>query len=168
MRNAEGARLLLSLGQIAELEQKAKTVLKEGAEPERRNVFTSFASEDLADVNLLRGQAKNENLALEFNDWSLREPFDSDNAEYVRRGIRERIRMSSVTLVFVSEHAADSRWVNWEIEESVRLGKKVIAMYGSTTPPSRLPPALARLKVQPVPWNHDAIMAAIAEATKKK
>ena len=158
----------LSLGQIAELEQKAKDVLREGAEPERCNVFTSFASEDLADVNLLRGQAKNENLALEFNDWSLREPFDSDNAEYVRRGIRERIRMCSVTMVFVSEHTADSRWVNWEIDESVRLGKRVIALYAGDRPPSRLPPALVRLGVQPVPWNHQAIMAAIAEATKKK
>jgi len=41
-------------------------------------------------VNLLRGQARNENSDLEFSDWSLSEPFDSKNAEYIKRGIRER------------------------------------------------------------------------------
>jgi len=46
-------------------------------EPTKRNVFISFVAEDLNEVNLLRGQARNENSDLEFSDWSLSEPFDS-------------------------------------------------------------------------------------------
>ena len=56
-------------------EQRAKKSLKEGEK--KHNVFISFSSDDLDEVNLLRGQAKNENNNIEFNDWSLREPFDS-------------------------------------------------------------------------------------------
>ena len=52
-----------SLGDIRALEQKAKEALQ-GA---KRNVFISFASEDLNDVNLLRAHAKNENSDIEFN-----------------------------------------------------------------------------------------------------
>ena len=43
---------------------------------------------------------------MEFNDWSLRAPFDSERADYVREGIRERIRQASLTLVYLSEHTA--------------------------------------------------------------
>ena len=77
--------------EIQRLEKVAKETLKQEVKPERRNVFISFVEEDLVDVNLLRGQAKNENSDLDFNDWSVKEPFDSKNAEYIRRGIRERM-----------------------------------------------------------------------------
>ena len=105
----------------------SKTI-KDAARP-KQNVFISFAAEDLNEVNLLRGQAKNENSDIEFNDWSLKSPFDSKNAEYIRRGIRERLRQTSVTIVFVSPAAAGSKWVNWEIEESLKLGKGVVGVF---------------------------------------
>lgn len=54
------------------------------AQPEKRNVFISFDNRDLGDVNLLRGQAKNENNDLEFNDYSLREPFNSERQNILR------------------------------------------------------------------------------------
>ena len=102
---------------LKRLERLAKETLSSADRPAVRNVFISFVQEDLNDVNLLRGQAKNENTDLEFNDWSLREPFDSAKAEYIKRGIRERIRQSSVTLVYLSQKTAKSKWVDWEINE---------------------------------------------------
>ena len=150
--------------EIPKLEQVARESLRKGAEPEKHNVFLSFTSEDLADVNLLRGQAKNENSNIQFNDWSLRKPFDSEDAEYVRRGIRERIRQSSVTIVYVSNHTAQSRWVEWEIRESIALGKGVIAMYKGDTPPSTLPPAIVDHRVRLVPWNQRELANAIERA----
>ncbi len=137
----------------------SKTI-KDAARP-KQNVFISFAAEDLNEVNLLRGQAKNENSDIEFNDWSLKSPFDSKNAEYIRRGIRERLRQTSVTIVFVSPAAAGSKWVNWEIEESLKLGKGVVGMYRGEKPPSKVPPALQQNKIRVVPWNHAELSAAI-------
>lgn len=126
----------------------------------RRNVFISFSTTDLTEVHLLRGQAKNERSSLEFNDWSLQEPFDSENAEYIRRGIKERIRQSSVTLVFVGSDTHRSQWVDWEIRASHEMGKKVIAMY-SGSKPRHIPAALNELGVTPVAWSHAAIQQAI-------
>ena len=65
------------LGDVRSLEQKAKEALQEG----KRNVFISFATEDMNEVNLLRAQAKNENNDLEFNDHSVREAYNSEQAE---------------------------------------------------------------------------------------
>lgn len=128
------------------------------------NVFISFAFEDLDDVNMLRGQAKNENSDIEFNDWSIKEPFDSEKAEYIKRGIRERMRQCSVTIVYVSEKTADSKWVDWEIREAITMGKGVVAMHKGDAPPVRLPKAVIDNKVPVVPWKKDEL----ANAIKKK
>ena len=151
----------LTPSELQRLEQKAKQSLKAGGDTGKCNVFISFASEDLNDVNLLRGQAKNENSDIEFNDWSLKKPFDSKDAEYIRRGIRERIRQCSVTVVFVSDKTADSKWVNWEIQETLAMGKGVVAMYKGNKPPARLPKAVSDSKVHVVPWNQKELAKAI-------
>ncbi len=134
--------------------------------PEKRNVFISFAHEDVQQVNLLRGQAKNENSHIEFNDWSLSEPFDSEKSEYVKAGIRERINSSSVTLVYVSENTPASKWVDWEVRESARLGKGVVAVYSGSVPPD-LPQALKELGVSPIPWTQAGLAKAIEDASSK-
>lgn len=143
----------LSPEELRKMEEIAKQELRKAAQPRRRNVFLSFAAEDEAEVNLLRAQAKNEYSDIEFNDWSLKEPFDSRNAEYIKRGIRERIRQASLTIVYVSEHTADSKWVQWEIEESLALGKNVIGVHKGDRPPTRLPSAIIRNGIPVVPWR---------------
>lgn len=157
----------LTQSDLRALEEAARSSLREAA-PARRNVFISFASEDMNLVNLLRGQAKNRHSDLDFSDRSVQEPFDSQNAEYIRRRIREHIRQASVTLVFVSENTANSRWVDWEVRESMRLGKGVTAMYSGDSPPRILPSAITEHGIRLVPWDHDSISAAIDEAARER
>ncbi|WP_028670694.1 TIR domain-containing protein [Saccharospirillum impatiens] len=114
-----------SLGNIRALEEKAKAALQGG----KRNVFISFAAEDIDEVNLLRGHAKNENSDIEFNDHSVRAPYNSEQAEYIKRKIAERISRSSTTVVYLSNSAALSQWVEWEVSKSIELGKRVIAVH---------------------------------------
>ncbi|MCH7622964.1 MAG: TIR domain-containing protein [Nitrospinae bacterium] len=147
--------------ELKSLEQRAKKSLKGGDGGGKCNVFISFSSDDLNEVNLLRGQAKNENSDIEFNDWSLKEPFDSKKADYIKRGIRERIRQCSVTVVYVSDETADSKWVDWEIRESIAMGKGVVAMHKGHSPPKRLPKAVTDNKVPVVPWNQNVCFRVI-------
>jgi hypothetical protein len=115
-------------------------------------VFLSFAFEDIAYVNLLRGQARNDNVPLEFNDWSVSEPINSDRANYIKEKIADRIAQSSVTVVFLSPAARESKWVNWEIEESIRRGKHVIGVYPSGAAQPPLPPAFVEHRLKAVTW----------------
>jgi hypothetical protein len=144
---------------LKRLKKPAKRKLK-SPENGRRNVFISFVKEDKPMVELLRGQAQKEDSTLEFNDWSLRAPFDSERADYIRQGIRERIRQASVTLVYVSDHTAKSRWVNWEVEESVKLGKKVVGLYQGENP-RQLPPAIKKHRIKVIAWSHKGIARAL-------
>jgi hypothetical protein len=153
-----------SIGDVRSLIEHAKEELREGAKRGVKNVFISFAHEDIDEVNLLRGQAKNDNSLIEFNDWAISEPIESDRAEYIKRKIRDRIAQSSVTVVYVSDHTADSKWVDWEVQESIDQGKGVVAMYQGSGPPSRLPPALKKHKIKPVPWSQEILMKAIEKA----
>jgi MTH538 TIR-like domain (DUF1863) len=150
------------------LENMARSSMRQAAEPEKHNVFISFAMENENEVNLLRGQAKKEDSNLEFNDYSVKEAYDSKNADYIKRGIREKIKQCSVTLVYVSNDTGTSKWVDWEIRESIRLGKGVVAMYKEGTKPTNLPPAIGEFKIKLVPWNHKAITNAVHEAAKKR
>jgi hypothetical protein len=137
-----------SLGNIRALEEKAKAALQGG----KRNVFISFAAEDMNEVNLLRGQAKNDNSDIEFNDHSVRAPYNSDQAEYIKRKIAERISRSSMTVVYLSNSSASSQWVEWEVRKSQELGKRVIAVhsgerYSGTTP------SWVDSTIEIVPWS---------------
>lgn len=152
---------------LSEVERIAKEEIKKAEKQVIHNVFISFDSDDLGEVNLLRGQAKNENNDLEFSDHSLKEPFDSENAEYIKRGIREKIDKASVTLVYLTQNSATSKWVNWEIEESLRKGKGVIGVYKDKAP-QNLPKSFTENNLKTVPWSHKEISGAIDEAFKKR
>ncbi|MDX9708485.1 MAG: TIR domain-containing protein [Trichloromonas sp.] len=137
-----------SLGDVRALEEKAKAALQGG----KRNVFISFAMEDMDEVNLLRAHAKNENSDIEFNDHSVREPYDSDRAEYIRRKITERINRTSTTVVYLSKSTEQSKWVKWEVEKSLELGKRVIAVHKGEHPTGKTPSWLGP-EIKVVPWS---------------
>lgn len=137
------------LGDVKRLEQKAKEALQGG----RRNVFISFSMKDIDEVNLVRAHAKNENSDIEFNDRSVREPYNSERAEYIRARLKERINQSSTTVVYVSENTAKSSWVEWEVKTSIELGKRVIAMYKGDSPPANAPSWIKDSNIAKVAWK---------------
>lgn len=136
------------LGDTRALEEKAKRVLEGG----RKNVFISFAHEDVDEVNLLRGQSKNDNSDIEFNDFSVKEPYDSERAEYIKSKLTERINQSSTTVVYLSKDTPKSQWVRWEVEKSIELGKRVIAVHAGKAAPT-LPSWIGQNKIKVVPWS---------------
>ena len=137
---------------LVKQEAEAKQEL-ERAKAARRNLFISFATEDIDEVNLLRGQAKNDKSEIDFVDRSVCVPYDSNRADYLRQRISERIRQSSMTVVLISDHTANSKRVNWEINRSLELGKKVVAFHTGNEPPKRLPSAIGKNAIKMVPWS---------------
>ena len=157
-----GNRGTISTTDPGELERTAKRLLTGSSDSP--HLFISFASEDEDSVNLLRGQAKNPDTDLHFDDFSLKDAIKSDDEDYIRRKIRERIDRASVTAVYLTPDSANSKWVAWEIEESLRRGKGVIGVYPGDTPPAKLPAAFRQHRLRVVKWSHKALTDAIAEA----
>lgn len=155
---------------LSKLEDVARQELGKTAPPERRKVFISFRDEDKTLVEYLRGQAKNTNSNLDFIDMSLQVPFNSENAEYIKQGIRARIKQSSVTAVMMTDNTHESDWVNWEIRESIRLGKGVIVIDKRSNTSSKLPAAVTEntKNIKIVPWKHKEIMDAVDVAAENR
>lgn len=157
-----------SSADIQKLEGKAKQELAKAKGDVSRHVFLSFDHDDMDEINLLRGQVKNEKTALQFDDHSVKEPYDSTNADYIKQRIREKIDRCSVTVVYLSEKAASSQWVNWEISESIKRGKGVIGVYQGDTPPKKTPPAFQKNNCTAVKWEQAGLMKAIEDSSTKR
>ncbi len=139
-----------SLGDIKNLEEKAKKELDKGA---RRNTFLSFDSDDMDEVNLLRAHAKNDKSEIEFIDRSVKDAINSERDEYIKQKITERIRQCSQTVVYITDTTHSSDWVKWEVEKSLQLGKGVVAAHKGDVPPSNIPSCITDNNIKVVPWK---------------
>jgi hypothetical protein len=90
--------------------------------------FLSFVEEDLNLVNLFRGQAKKQDSDLEFDDYSIKIPFDSNNAEYIGRGITAQIKLSTLCVCLFGPTTYLSGWVNWELNKAIQLAKPLMGV----------------------------------------
>jgi len=92
-------------------------------------IFLSFVEEDLNLVNLFRGQAKNERFDLEFDDYSIKVPFDSTNAAYIGRNIAGQIKLATLTVCLYGPTTWQSKWVDWELNKTLEMGKPILGVY---------------------------------------
>ena len=73
-------------------------------------------------------------------------------AEYIKQRIGERINRSSITVVYLSQNTAQSQWVAWEVQRSLELGKKVIAVHAGDSYNGQKPSWIGGNKIKVVPW----------------
>jgi len=93
-----------------------------------KRVFLSFDYNDVQQARGLKLLNKNPDYDLEFYDESLDIAIDSDDANYVKRKIAEKIARSSVTVCLIGENTYKSKWVCWELSKTDEAGNKIIAM----------------------------------------
>lgn len=127
--------------------------------------FLSFVEEDLNLVNLFRGQAKNENNDLEFADYSIKEPFNSNNADYIGRGILSQIKMSHITICLYGPSTYTSKWVDWELRKTQEFGKPIMGVCLYSDGSVRYHPAMLEGKPR-VSWNISNIVRTMRQLTK--
>ena len=57
--------------------------------------------------------------------FSLKQTVNSENEDDIKQKIRERIHRTSVAAAHLTPDSAKSKWVEWEITESLKHGKSV-------------------------------------------
>jgi hypothetical protein len=119
--------------------------------------FLSFVEEDIDLVNLFRGQARNKNSDLEFADYSVREPYNSANVDYIKQQIAPKISGSTITMCLYGPSTYTSQWVNWELNKALELHKPIMGVWLYSD--GRIKYYPAPLKDHPrIGWDIDAIV----------
>lgn len=127
--------------------------------------FLSFVEEDLNVVNLFRGQAKNKNSDLEFADYSIKEPFNSRNADYIKSGITAQIKLANLTICLYGPTTHSSSWVNWELQKSLDLGKPIMGVQLYDDGRTKYYPSPLENKTR-VGWNIDSIVQTMRKLSR--
>lgn len=104
----------------------------------KKKVFISFDYDNDKDYkNLLKAWDANSNFEFKFSDKSAHE-INSENIGRVKAALTNKISDATYTLVLIGEYANekhhdadlidDINWINWEINKSIELGKKLVAV----------------------------------------
>jgi hypothetical protein len=116
-----------------------------------KRIFTSFAIEDKALRDFLKGQARNEAAPFEFTDMSVKEPWD--NAWKTRCRTRIRGCHGVVAIVTMNTKSADGQL--WEVKCAYDEGVPVYPIFGfndSSKRPKTLPAPLGGKRVYNWTW----------------
>ena len=139
------------------------------------NLFTSFAGEDIEQLESFRALAKNPQHRLKFRDRSQLEPVLDKQGKPIRqpprwptsKPIRDQIHKlldkSTRLVILVGESTSESDWIDWEIRTFYDKKKKhpgktanrLIAMRLKGHRKAKLPKAVTDLDVRAINWNPD-------------
>ena len=105
-----------------------------------KRVFIGFQKMDRHAKELLRAQAKNKNIDIEFNDQSPSKPYSSK----WKTRMKNKICNSSASIFPIGRDTYKSKAVNWEIEQSRKCGNKIIGVQIHKDKHHKLPLAMRK------------------------
>lgn len=129
-----------------------------------RRIFIAHQHNDRQQVKgfiLLRW---NTNVDFSFFDRSLVDPVKSNNEAYIRRCIRDQMHGTSVTVVLIGDKTHESRWVDWEIEESDDRGNGLLGIKLKGKSGAKAPSLLRTYGAEVLTWQLGEFEDAIERA----
>lgn len=135
--------------------------------PERRHVFISHHHADDTEVDKLTSllgrsgyDIRNSSIrAKPANQRRLDRGQVKD--ETIRRLLRMKISWAGTVIVLVGKDTHTRPWVDWEINQAHKQGKRIVGFYIRGGSDADIPPALEKYGSAIVGWNSDKMMKAI-------
>ena len=81
--------------------------------------------------------------------------------ETIRRILRMKISWATTMVVLIGKDTHTRPWVDWEITQAAKQGKRIVGVYAQGGLDAEKPEALERYGTSVVAWNTDRIIAAI-------
>lgn len=117
-----------------------------------KRIFISFASEDVALRNLLKGQARNESSPFEFIDMSVKEPWDTQ----WKTNCRTKIKKCDGMIAIITHSSERANGQIWEIKCAQEEDIPVIGIYGNNNCSLiTIPNVCNNIKI--IPWEWESI-----------
>jgi len=135
---------------------------------ERRHVFISHHHNDDAGVDgmttLLGGAGcniRNSSIRALRPENQERMKNEKVSDETIRRWLRAKISWAGAVVVLIGKETHSRPWVNWEIEEAHRQGKRIVGVWEHGGTEADLPQSLKDYADAVVGWQADRILDAI-------
>ncbi len=137
------------------------------SESKRRHIFISHHHADDAEVDKLTSllsrsghDIRNSSIrAKPANQRRLDQGLVSD--ETIRRLLRRKISWAGTVVVLIGKETHSRPWVNWEIEQANKQGKRIVGVYIRGGTEIDKPAALEKYASSIVSWNSKSVIAAI-------
>jgi len=133
----------------------------------RRHIFISHHHADDAEVTNLTSllsrsghDVRNSSIrAKPANQRRLEQGLVKD--ETIRRLLRMKISWAGSIVVLIGKETHSRKWVNWEIEQANKQGKRIVGVFVRGGTDADIPEAFEKYGSALVAWNSEGIMAAI-------
>lgn len=89
------------------------------------------------------------------------DPVDAKNTPKLKKALTEQMKHASIVIIIAGMYASHSNWIQYEIDEAVRMGKKIIAIKPRGN--ERIPSAVQKAAHKIVNWNSTALVDAVKE-----
>lgn len=126
-----------------------------------KNVFISHYGKDDESVQALKKMLGEKGYTLRNSSIDSTKPNDAENPEYIKGLLRDGISWAGATIVLIGPQTHTRKWVNWEIEQSVKQGKPIIGVFIQGAKDSDIPEAFQKFGDALVGWNSGKIIDAI-------
>ncbi|NIZ14072.1 TIR domain-containing protein [Phaeobacter sp. HF9A] len=135
--------------------------------PKRKHVFISHHHGDDAHVDKFAGMMKRNGHDVRNSSVRMK-PANQRRVERgkvkdetIKRLLRMKMRWASTVVVLVGEKTHTRKWVNWEIEQAHKLGKRIVGVYLRGGSAVNVPQALNDYGHALVKWNPSSIEGAV-------
>jgi MTH538 TIR-like domain (DUF1863) len=137
------------------------------SENNRRHVFISHHHADDAEVDKLTSLLSR--AGYDIRNSSIRaKPANQERLdkglvrpEVIQRLLRRKISWAGKVVVLVGKDTHNRKWVDWEIKQAHKQGKRIVGVYARGGADADLPDSLEKYASAIVGWNSGCIMDAI-------
>lgn len=123
-----------------------------------RNVFISHYGADDDHVQKLKSNLSDRGITLRNSSIDSTKPNNASNEDYIKGLLRDGISWAGSVVVLIGPNTHSRWWVNWEIEQAHKMGKRIIGVFLHGAKDSDVPENLDLYGHGLTGWNMDKII----------
>jgi len=126
-----------------------------------KNVFVSHYYRDEEHIQKLKDLLVTRDYQLKNSSIDSTKPNAANNPEYIKKLLRERISWAGAFICLIGPHTHKREWVDWEIEQANKQGKRIIGIYIYGAGDSDVPENFEKYGDALIGWTSQKIIEAL-------
>ncbi|MDD2635506.1 MAG: TIR domain-containing protein [Bacteroidales bacterium] len=126
-----------------------------------KNVFISHFNQDEENIGKMKNLLSGKGYTIKNSSIDSTKPNQATHPEYIKRLLRMRIHWAGTFICLIGPKSHTRPWIDWEIEQANKKGKRIIGVYINGASDSDVPDAFDKFGNALVGWTADRIIGAI-------